>query len=48
MAQPRFDLGLISKTLNLYFLRFIEQSGFEDHAPSQPTPPFVDADPTHQ
>ena len=31
MMLSRFNLNLISKTLNLSFLRFNEQSGFENH-----------------
>ena len=31
MMLSRFNLDLISKTLNLSFLRFNEQSGFENH-----------------
>ena len=35
MVQPRFDLGLTSKTLNLPLLRFNERSGFENLAETE-------------
>ena len=33
MMLLQFDPGSISKTLNLSLLLFIEQSGFQNHAP---------------
>ena len=32
MVRPRFDLGPISKTLNLSILQFIERSRFQNRA----------------
>ena len=37
MTLSWFDLGLTLKILNLFLLRFIEQSRFENHAKNRET-----------